>query len=60
MKVGDRVIKKAMDRLKEVKISKENSGKARQYLDGLLEIPFGFYHKEEIFSFFKRELSEVR
>ena len=53
MKVGDRVIKKAMDRLKEVKISKENSGKARQYLDGLLEIPFGFYHKEEIFSFFK-------
>lgn len=42
-----------MDRLKEVKISKENGGKARQYLDGLLEIPFGFYHKEEIFGFFK-------
>ena len=53
MKVEDKVIKKAMDRLKEVKISKENGGKARQYLDGLLEIPFGFYHKEEIFGFFK-------
>jgi len=27
--------------------------KARQYLDGLLEVPFGYYHKEQIFSFFK-------
>ena len=53
MKVDNKVIKKAMDKLKEVKISKENGGKARQYLDGLLEIPFGYYHKEEIFNFFK-------
>ena len=53
MKVPDKVIKKAMDKLKEFKISKENGGKARQYLDGLLEVPFGYYHKEQIFSFFK-------
>ena len=29
-----------MDRLKEVKISKENGGKARQFLDGLLADTF--------------------
>ena len=52
MKAPDNVIKKAMEKLKEVKMSKENGGKARQYLDGLLDIPFGYYHKEEIFSFF--------
>lgn len=49
MKAPDKVVKKAMEKLKEVKISKENGGKARQYLDGLLQIPFGYYHKEEIF-----------
>ena len=53
MKAPDKVVKKAMEKLKEVKISKENGGKARQYLDGLLQIPFGYYHKEEIFSFFE-------
>ena len=52
MKACDKVVKKAMDKLKEIKMSKENSGKARQYLDGLLNIPFGHYHKEEIFAFF--------
>lgn len=53
MKAPDKVVKKAMEKLKEVKISKENGGKARQYLDGLLQVPFGYYHKEEIFSFFE-------
>jgi len=53
MKVPNHIIKKAMDKLKEFKISKENGGKARQYLDGLLDIPFGYYHKEDIFTFFK-------
>lgn len=53
MKAPDKVVKKAMEKLKEVKISKENGGKARQYLDGLLQVPFGYYHKEDIFSFFE-------
>jgi flagellar biosynthesis GTPase FlhF len=52
MKVPNKIIKKAMDKLKEFKMSKENGGKAKQYLDGLLEIPFGYYHKEKMFSYF--------
>ena len=38
-------------KLKEVKAKSEDSGsKARQYLDGLLKIPFGVYRKEPILS----------
>ena len=38
-----------MIKLKEVKAKSEDSGsKARQYLDGLLKIPFGIYRKENI------------
>ena len=47
MKANDTVKEKAMIKLKEVKAKSEDSGsKARQYLDGLLKIPFGIYRKE--------------
>lgn len=49
LKVSDSVKEKAMMKLKEVKAKSEDSGsKARQYLDGLLKIPFNIYRKEPI------------
>lgn len=49
LKVSDTVKEKAMMKLKEVKAKAEDSGsKARQYLDGLLKIPFGICRKEPI------------
>jgi len=49
LKVSDSVKEKAMMKLKEVKAKSEDSGsKARQYLDGLLKIPFGVYRRETI------------
>ena len=47
LKASDAVKEKAMLKLKEVKAKSEDSGsKARQYLEGLLRIPFGCYRKE--------------
>uniref|UniRef100_A0A6C0ASG3 Lon proteolytic domain-containing protein n=1 Tax=viral metagenome TaxID=1070528 RepID=A0A6C0ASG3_9ZZZZ len=49
LKASDSVKEKAMMKLKEVKAKSEDSGsKARQYLDGLLKIPFNIYKKEPI------------
>ena len=49
MKTSDTVKEKAMIKLKELKSKSEDSGsKARQYLDGLLKIPFNIYRKEPI------------
>ena len=49
MKVKDNIKEKAMQKLKEIKSKSEDSGsKARQYLDGLLKIPFGIYKEEYI------------
>jgi endopeptidase La len=49
LKASDNVKEKAMMKLKEVKAKAEDSGsKARQYLDGLLKIPFGTYKREPI------------
>ena len=49
LKVNDQVKEKAMMKWKEVKAKSEDSGsKARQYLDGLLKIPFQIYKKEPI------------
>ena len=49
LKVPDTVKEKAMQKLKEVKAKTEDSGsKARQYLDGLLKIPFCIYKREPI------------
>jgi endopeptidase La len=49
LKASVSVKEKAMQKLKEVKAKSEDSGsKARQYLDGLLKIPFNIYKKEPI------------
>jgi hypothetical protein len=49
LKAKDDVKEKAMLKLKEVKAKSEDSGsKARQYLDGLLKIPFSIFKKEPI------------
>ena len=49
MKANKNVKEKAMQKLKEVKSKSEDSGsKARQYLDGLLKIPFSIFKEEEI------------
>ena len=49
LKAPDMVKEKAMVKLKEVKAKSEDSGsKAKQYLDGLLKIPFGIFRKEPI------------
>ena len=54
MKCSEAVKEKAMLKLKEVKAKSEDSGsKARQYLDGLLKIPFGIYKKEKILTSMK-------
>jgi ATP-dependent Lon protease len=51
LKASDSVKEKAMLKLKEVKSKSEDSGsKARQYLDGLLKIPFNIYKREPILS----------
>jgi ATP-dependent Lon protease len=49
LKANDTVKEKAMQKLKEVKSKSDDSGsKARQYLDGLLKIPFNIYKREPI------------
>ena len=51
LKAPDNVKEKAMTKLKEVKSKSDDSGsKSRQYLEGLLKIPFGIFKKEEILS----------
>ena len=51
LKAPDKVKEKAMIKLKEVKAKSEDSGsKAKQFLDGLLKIPFGVYKSEPILS----------
>ena len=47
MKVPEPVREKAIMKLKEIKgKSDDNGGKAKQYLEGLLKIPFGVYREE--------------
>jgi ATP-dependent Lon protease len=49
MKVPENVREKAMAKLKEIKGKSDDSGaKAKQYLEGLLKIPFGVYREETI------------
>ena len=49
MKTCDDVKEKAFLKLKEIKLKGEDSGtKARQYLEGLLKIPFGIFKNEKI------------
>jgi len=61
MKANDTVKEKAMVKLKEVKAKSEDTGsKARQYLDGLLKIPFGMYNKEPIMDIINQTSVELR
>ena len=54
MKASDKIKEKAMNKLKEIKAKSEDSGsKARQYLDGLLKIPFGIFKTEETLTLMK-------
>lgn len=49
MKVPENVREKAMSKLKEIKGKTDDTGaKAKQYLEGLLKIPFGVYREEPI------------
>ena len=49
LKADESVKEKAIVKLKEIKSKSEDSGtKARQYLDGLLKIPFGIFRIEKI------------
>jgi ATP-dependent Lon protease len=63
MNVNDLIKEKAMIKLREIKSkSDDSSSKAKQYLDGLLKIPFGVYIKEPIFQVIneiKEEYSEL-
>jgi len=60
MKVDDNVKEKAMVKLKELKAKSEDSGsKARQYLDGLLKIPFGIYNREPIMEILKKQKEQL-
>ena len=57
LKANDCVKEKAILKLKEIKSKSEDSGsKARQYLDGLLKIPFGIIKEEEILLIKKESL----
>ena len=59
MKVNDSVKEKAMVKLKEIKSKSDDSGsKARQYLEGLLRIPFNQYVKEEIMEYVPNSISK--
>lgn len=54
LKASDNVKEKAMMKLKEVKAKSEDTGsKARQYLEGLLKIPFNIYKREPILNIMK-------
>ena len=59
LKASDLIKTKALTKLKEMSGTKENSNKARQYLDGLLRIPFGIYHEENIFRIHKEFSSKL-
>ena len=59
LKADDSIKEKAILKLKEIKAKSEDSGtKARQYLDGLLKIPFGIIKEEEILSI-KNESNKI-
>jgi len=53
LKTTESIKSKAMEKLKEINGSKENSIKAQQWMDGFLKIPFGIYNKEYILNYFK-------
>lgn len=55
LRVPDNVKEKAMNKLKEVKNKSDDSGsKAKQYLEGLIKIPFNIFKEEPILKITKR------
>jgi ATP-dependent Lon protease len=61
MKVDETIKEKAMIKLKEVNSRSEDSGfKARQYLEGLLKIPFGIYRNEPIINMLKVISNDIK
>lgn len=59
LKAPDAVKERAMAKLKEIKAKSEDTGsKARQYLEGLLRLPFGIYREESLLSAAKSIRSE--
>jgi ATP-dependent Lon protease len=61
LKASDTVKEKAMQKLKEVKAKTEDTGsKARQYLDGLLKIPFCIYKREPILNLMNEIKADFR
>ena len=60
LKANEIVKVKALEKLKEINGSKDNSIKAQQWLDGLLKIPFGVYLKEDIINFLKNYQSKLK
>jgi len=54
MKAGDVIKEKAINKLKELKNkTEEQGGKIKQYLEGLLKIPFGIFKEETILTIVK-------
>jgi len=51
MQTSDEVKIKAFEKLKMFKNNHQNDGKAQNWLDGLLKIPFGMYNDNDIISF---------
>ena len=61
LKANNKIKEKAMLKLKEVKAKSEDTGsKARQYLEGLLKIPFGVFKQEEILNYMKNVISDFK
>lgn len=57
LKASDSVKEKAMQKLKEIKSRSEDSGvKSRQYLDGLIKIPFGIFKTNKIIEYHHNNL----
>ena len=55
LRVPDNVKEKAMNKLKEVKNKSDDSGlKAKQYLEGLLKIPFNVFREEPVLKITKK------
>lgn len=62
MKCSENIRRKAREKLKEIKNSRDGNDKATKYLDGLLQIPFGTYRKEKILRFlddFREKISNT-
>lgn len=51
LKCTEAIKRRAREKLKEIKGSRDGNDKATKYLDGILQVPFGIYRKEKILRF---------